>query len=246
VLASGWPRVRAAPAPVIARPPVEAFALTFVKYFALVPPLAGTILTVLVGRSLPVGGAAPLVVLSSLAIVVAAGDSIEIYHQRVIGFAWIGLLIVPAAFVPIVMTILPWTTATDLKVAQPAAAMGRFFADSFERRTGRRLAVVSGDVRTASLIALAAPSRPSVYFDAEPERSPWVTPEDIQQKGAIVVWLTNDTSPAPPADIKTYFPDLVPEVPRAFNRPVQGRLPPLRVGWGMIRPADQAATAATR
>jgi hypothetical protein len=31
------------------------------------------------------------------------------------------------------------------------------------------------------------------------------------------------------------FPDLVPEVPRAFERPVQGMLPLLRIGWAMIR-----------
>jgi hypothetical protein len=119
--------------------------------------------------------------------------------------------------------------------------MGRFFADSFERRTGRPLAVVTGDVGTATLIALAAPSRPSVYFDADPARSPWVTPDDIRNKGAVVVWLTADTTPTPPPEIKARFPDLVPEVPRTFPRPVQGRLPPLRVGWGVIRPGSVAA-----
>jgi hypothetical protein len=122
--------------------------------------------------------------------------------------------------------------------------MGRFFADSFERRTGRRLAIITGDVATAALIALAAPSRPSVYFDADPERSPWVTPDDIRQKGAVVVWLTADTTPTPPPEIKARFPDLVPEVPRTFDRPVQGRLPVLRIGWGVIRPGSVAAAAA--
>ena len=122
----------------------------------------------------------------------------------------------PAIFVPAVLVLLPWTTGIDLKVEQPATAMGRFFAESFERRTGRPLAVVSGDPRTAALIALAAPSRPSVYFDADPERSPWVTPDDIRRKGAMVVWLTADTTPTPPPEIKTYFPDLVPKVPRAL------------------------------
>jgi hypothetical protein len=29
-------------------------------------------------------------------------------------------------------------------------------------------------------------------------------------------------------------------VPRTFPRPVQGRLPPLRVGWGVIRPGSVA------
>jgi hypothetical protein len=28
----------------------------------------------------------------------------------------------------------------------------------------------------------------------------------------------------------------VPEVPRAFERPVQGQLPLLRIGWAVIRP----------
>src|SRR5580692_7333425 len=92
-------------------------------------------------------------------------------------------------------------------------------------------------------ISSAAPSRPSVYFDTDPARSPWVTPDDIRNKGAVVVWLTADTTPTPPADIKARFPDLIPEVPRTFPRPVQGRLPPLRVGWGVIRPGSVAPTA---
>jgi hypothetical protein len=30
-------------------------------------------------------------------------------------------------------------------------------------------------------------------------------------------------------------------VPRNFDRPVQGRMSPLRVGWGVIRPGSVAA-----
>ena len=244
VLASGWPRAAANPAPTIARRPVAADAVTFVKVLALVPALAATIGAVLLAEPLPIGGAAPLVVLSGLAVVMAAGTSIAIFHQRAVGYAWAGLLIVPALFVPAVMVLLPWTVGTELKVEEPAKAMGHFFADSFERRTGRPLAVVTGDPRTAALIALAAPSRPSVYFDSDPARSPWVTPDDIRQKGAVVVWLTADTTPTPPAGIKARFPDLVPEVPRAFDRPVRGRLPTLRIGWGVIRPGSVPSAAA--
>jgi hypothetical protein len=240
VLAAGWPRVRANPAPPLARAPVTPFAVTFVKVFALVPGLLATIFAVVLGRALPIGGAAPLVVLSGLAVAVVAGDSITLYHQRVLGFAWAGFLLVPALFVPLLIVLLPWTADTDLQIAQPANAMGRFFADSFERRTGQPLAIITGDSRTAALIALAAPSRPSVFFDADPAHSPWVTGDDIRRKGAIVVWLAADTTPTPPADIKAYFPDLVAELPHIFQRPVQGRLEPLRVGWGVIRPGSMA------
>jgi hypothetical protein len=240
VMASGWPRTSANPAPTITRTPVGSDAVTFVKVIALVPAIMATIIAVLLGQRTPVGGAAPLVVLSALAVIVVAGDSIEVFHQRVLGYAWAGLLIVPALFVPAVLLLLPWAAA-ELRVEQPAKAMGHFFADSFERRTGRPLAVVTGDPRAAALISLAAPSRPSVYNDADPARSPWVTPDDIRQKGAVVVWLTSDTTPTPPPEIREHFPDLVPEVPRAFDRPIQGRLPTLRVGWGVIRPGSVAS-----
>ncbi|MGB6653671.1 MAG: glycosyltransferase family 39 protein [Xanthobacteraceae bacterium] len=243
VLGGGWPRVSAEPAPPLARKPVDAFALTYVKVFAVLPGLLATSVAVVLGGLLPVGGAAPLVVLSGLALVIAAGDSIALYHQRILGFAWAGLLIVPAIFVPVLIVALPWTAGMDLKVAQPANAMGRFFADSFERRTGQPLAVVTGDPRLAALVALAAPSRPSLFFDADPVRSPGVTADDIRKKGAVVVWLAPDTTPVPPPDIKAYFPDLVAEVPRAFSRPVEGRLPTLWIGWGVIRPGSVAAAA---
>ncbi|HUI15582.1 MAG TPA: glycosyltransferase family 39 protein [Xanthobacteraceae bacterium] len=243
VLGAGWPRVRANPSPPLARAPVDTFALTYVKVFAILPGLLATSGAIVLGRSLPIGGAAPLVVLSGLALIIAAGDSIALYHQRILGFAWAGLLIVPAMFVPILIVALPWAAGMDLKVAQPAAAMGRFFADSFERRTGQPLAIVTGDPRLAALVGLAAPSRPSVFDDANPARSPWVTADDIRNKGAVVVWLAHDTTPAPPPDIKAYFPDLVAEVPRAFSRPVEGRLPTLWIGWGVIRPGSVKAAA---
>ena len=43
--------------------------------------------------------------------------------------------------------------------------------------------------------------------------------------------------------IKARFPDLIAEVPRSFERPVQGRLPLYRVGWAMIRPQAAGAPA---
>ncbi|HXW41179.1 MAG TPA: glycosyltransferase family 39 protein [Xanthobacteraceae bacterium] len=244
VLASGWPRSGASPASAIVRPPVAPSAITFVKVFALLPALLATAVAVVIGQRLPIGGAAPLLVLSGLAVVVAAGDSIALRQQRTLGFAWAGLLVVPALLIPAAIVLLPWISGSDLAIAQPAAAMGRFFADSFERRTGHPLAVVSGDARIAALVALTAPSRPQVYFATDPEHSHWVTAQDISEKGAVVVWSAAPTTPEPPPAIKARFPDLIAEVPETFERPVRGRLPPLRIGWGMIRPASGPAPPA--
>jgi hypothetical protein len=119
--------------------------------------------------------------------------------------------------------------------------MGGYFADTFEKRTGKPLAIVTGDPRLASLVAFAAPSRPSYYDFADPARTPWVTADDIRKKGLIVVWPARDTRGAPPPDIVARFPDLVPDdVPRAFEHPIEGRLPLARVGSGIIRPVAPA------
>jgi len=246
VLAQFWPVISGSHAPVIARAPVARSAATYVKVFALLPALLATTTVVFLNITLPIGAAAPLLVLSGLACIIVVGEQIKLRHQHILGFAWIGLLLVPAILVPAAILALPWTTGTDLSIAQPASAMGHFFADSFERRTGRPLAVVGGDKETAALVAVAAASRPGVYFGDDVAGSRSVTAEDIRKKGAIIVWPASETTPEPPPGIKALFPDLVTEVPQTFARPVRGRLPPLRIGWGMIRPAREAAMLSDR
>jgi len=102
-------------------------------------------------------------------------------------------------------------------------------------------ALVPALLFTIALVALAAPSRPGVYFGDDIAGSRSITADDIRKKGAIVVWPAPETTPEPPPKIRALFPDLVTEVPQTFARPVRGRLPPLRIGWGMVRPAREAA-----
>ena len=54
-----------------------------------------------------------------------------------------------------------------------------------------------------------------------------------------MVWRATDSDGTPPPEIKAQFPDLVPEVPRAFERALHGRAPLLRIGWGVVRPRGE-------
>jgi hypothetical protein len=68
--------------------------------------------------------------------------------------------------------------------------------------------------------------------------------DDVRRKGAILVWPTTDPAGTPPQALRERFPDLVPEVPpSAFDRPMAGRLPRLRIGWALIRPQPGGRTA---
>jgi 4-amino-4-deoxy-L-arabinose transferase-like glycosyltransferase len=224
------------PAAELERAPVDPDARRFVYFFAFAPAVVIGLAALFTGRA--ENFVAPsLVVLSALAVIVAAPDRIRIVHHRLTQYTWAMLLVLPPLFAALAVTILPWTLAVELRVAQPAREMGRFFGESFERRTGRPLAVVTGDTHLAALVALYAPSRPRVYFFATPELSPWVTQHDIDSNGAVVVWPSTSTRALPPAPIQERFPALAPEVPRAFERRFQGRLSLARIGWAVIRPA---------
>jgi hypothetical protein len=239
VLASGWPGHRRRwrdRAPEITRAPVEFLARSYVYFFALAPGLCAVAIAFAAGKLGPLDRVAPLLLLSGLAVIVLAGDQVLLYRERLVSSAWAGLLIVPPALVVLGLSILPWTFAVDQKIAQPANAEGRFFADNFQRRTGKPLTYVTGDIRLAPLLAMVAPSRPHVYFDWAPQRSPWATTADIYKNGGVLVWPATDSVGTPPAVLKLQFPAMVPEVPRAFARSVQGVLPLIRIGWSVIRP----------
>jgi 4-amino-4-deoxy-L-arabinose transferase-like glycosyltransferase len=234
--ASGWPRRRHESAPLIDRNPVEPFARLFVYFFALMPAGAAIAIAFGSGRLGPLDRVAPMVVLSGLAVVVAAGDRVALYREGMVSSTWLGLLLAPPALIALGIGLLPWTFVVDLKVSQPANAEGRFFADNFERRTGKPLAFVTGDAELAPLIALGSPSRPHVYFDWAPQRSPWASPADIRRDGGVLVWPDDDNTGTPPAALKAQFPEMVPEVPRSFARSMQGLLPLVRLGWAVLRP----------
>jgi 4-amino-4-deoxy-L-arabinose transferase-like glycosyltransferase len=237
VTAGGLRVGQRAPAPAFERDPPAPLAKTFVYYFALVPGLVATVLAVVLDIPMPFGKAGPLVVFSGLAVVLAAGDVIHLYRQRIVGVAWLALLAAPLAVTLAAVALGPWMIPVDLETGRPAAAMAEFFTDSFHRRTGRPLRIVAGDIDNAGLVAAYSPDRPSLYLVGAPERTPWVTDKDMREQGAIVIWPSADTAGTPPAAITARFPDLVPEVPRSFERAVQGRLPLLRIGWALIRPA---------
>lgn len=247
VLASNLSRTRGTEAAAITRPPIDPFARSMIYYFALTPLIVVTAFAVITGKS-NLSGVSPLLVMSGLAVIVAAGDVIMLYHQRILSIVWFSLLLVPPALVAVGMLLLPSVFAVDLKMAQPANDIAQYFTDNFERRTGRRLEIVGGDPRLATVIALASSRRPRVMSDNQPGRPQLASKQDAQENGAIIVWRATDSVGTPPPPIRAQFPELVPEVPRAFERAVPGRASLLRIGWGLVRPrvAPPATPATTQ
>ena len=234
-LNSGWFNRNPEDAPIIYRPPVDPLARDFVYFFAIAPALAGSLVSGLFNFDHVAGGTGIALLLSGLAVIVATGDLIQLRRQRILRSVWAAAVVAPALGVIVITLLVPWTSSAEVTTSLPATAIARFFGDSFERRTNQPLRSVAGDAHLASLISLDT-GRPHLLLDAAPERTPWLTMEKFNQTGGVVVWRAADTDGTPPADIARLFPGLVPEVPRVFERLVNGRQPLLRIGWAIVRP----------
>jgi hypothetical protein len=235
VLNSGFVNWKPEDAPVIVRPPVDPLAQNFVYVFALAPALGGSLVAALFGVDHVVGGAAIALLMSGLAVVLLSGELIHLRRLRVLRVAWLAAIVAPALAVIATIVVQPWFESTEVATSLPASAIGRFFGENFQRRTNGPLHAVAGDPQLAALVALG-PSRPHLLLDATPERTPWMTSAKFNELGGVVVWRASDTAGTPPEDIAKRFPGIVPEIPRAFERLVNGRLSSLRVGWSIVRP----------
>jgi hypothetical protein len=167
--------------------------------------------------------------------VVATGDLIHLRRQRILRLVWAAAIVAPALAAFGATVFLPWTGTGEVATSLPATAIAHFFGESFERRTNQRLRAVTGDAQLASLVGLDA-GRPHLLLYDTPERTPWLNLAKFNETGGVVVWRASDTSGTPPPDIAQRFPGLVPEVPHAFEWPVNGRQPLLRIGWAIVRP----------
>ncbi|MGY4291583.1 hypothetical protein ACVWXO_010849 [Bradyrhizobium sp. LM2.7] len=108
-LNSRWFAGKGDEAPIIYRPRVEPLARNFVYFFALAPALGGVVISGLFGLDGVVGGAGAVLLMSGLAMVVAAGDLIAMRRARLLRMVWAAAVAAPAAGVVLASLLLPWT-----------------------------------------------------------------------------------------------------------------------------------------
>jgi hypothetical protein len=96
VLNSGRSGRRPEEAPIIYRPPVDPLARDFVYFFAIAPPLMGSLISGVFDLDRVVGGAGIALLMSGLAVIVAAGDLIQLRRQRMLRSAWAAIIVAPA------------------------------------------------------------------------------------------------------------------------------------------------------
>src|SRR3984885_14052422 len=106
-------------APIIYRPPVDPLARDFVYFFAIAPALAGSLIAGLFDFDRVAGGAGVALLMSGLAVIVAAGDLIALRRQRLLRSVWGAAIIAPALAVLVSSVFLPWTGSGEAATSMP-------------------------------------------------------------------------------------------------------------------------------
>ena len=103
---------------------------------------------------------------------------------------------------------------------------GRKLSAILTREWRERFAVpcpyVIGKRKDSCFMCYYSPDHPAAFFDHDPKLSPWIDPEDIRRKGAVVIWRGDDK----PGYLKQY-PDARSMAPIILERQVPAWIRPL-------------------
>jgi len=193
--------------------------------------------------------------LFAVIFVVPRADAVAL---RRFGRAWAGVFVATGAAYAAINSVasFPYSQATPVAVqkALPKHMMGRFQKEAdfpsseiaaivtqrWHELVGTPLAYVVGLKWIAGNVSFFSADHPLVLRDGDPARSPWIDMTALAEHGAVVLWdpsANNDDDPA--GSLQRAFPGMEMQTPLLVPWHTPANLRPLRILWGIVRPAGQ-------
>ncbi len=153
--------------------------------------------------------------------------------ERRFAVAWLAILVI----VPVVFAVQQTIGGRFLRKPMRGQFPGRELAGLVEQRWhtvvgGAPLAIVAGDTWIAGNVAFYGAEHPSVFIDADPARSPWIEPEMLARRGAVLIWQEPGGEPEWLSRLPAALPQPPIELP--YVRPMGH--PPARFDWAILKP----------
>lgn len=165
-----------------------------------------------------------MVVLSGLLIVALMSDKFSPARLKRIAIGAGVLIVVVSGLYFAHMRYGVAFTGKPLRGNWPQAEISGLLQDYWRRETNAApLRVVAGDIWTAGLIGLHDRSPPSVLINGDYEAAPWITPEEVERYGALVVW-----SGSQPDALREFIAEMEPRSARIYARCRENPLPCIR------------------
>lgn len=176
----------------------------FVAAMALGPLLLTTLFSAIVDMDLRDMWGMPMFTMSGLFIVMALGRDWSAALVNRAFYTAVGVVAVVAvgyaASVPIRLH-----DGDRPRVGWPMAEIARLSDNAWTQNTTAPLEIVSGPMWIAGLVSAGTPDHPHVVYGGSLKLSPWITPQEMDEKGVLYVWQGAKTPSFVPsgADITT-------------------------------------------
>ena len=239
ILARGWRRPAAAETiPVSVSD--SAFERRYVLALALGPLLTALLVSALFGIKFRAMWGAPMFAFSGLLAVVWLGGFVRRRRLGPTAALWLALFAAGLVFVGVAKLAGPHWKGEPSRHLYPGRASAAFFTQAWREQTGTPLTIVVGDGWTGGNLGFYSADRPSLFIEADSRRGFWITDEALRRHGALLIWPAKRYGPEPPPAFTRPFSEMAAKIEvqpvKTFAWQSAAALPPLRLGWAIVRP----------
>jgi 4-amino-4-deoxy-L-arabinose transferase-like glycosyltransferase len=122
----------------------------------------------------------------------------------------------------------------------PGREIAATITQRWHQTVGTPLAYLVGKKWIAGNVSFFSADHPLVLRDGDPKRSPWIDMAALAEHGAVLLWDPSRSSDDDPGgSLERAFPMVEMQPPLLVRWHSPAKLPPLRILWGIVRPADQ-------
>lgn len=142
-------------------------------------------------------------------------------------------------------TVIPPLRGEFSRIHFPGQVVSQEVQKRWAEHETSELSIVGGDMFVAGCTSVYAEEKLDVYAELKSITSPWVSDEEINKRGAMIVWNIDETGKAPPSGWLRRFPNST--VLEPFQCHAGGTAQGLNANVGMILVSpDPQAAAKTR
>lgn len=176
----------------------------------------------------------PLWLFFGVWIVLFAPRALDMMRLRRVIAGWAGVFAALVFAFVVNYTVLPSIDHRYRAAFFPGEKLATELTQRFRAATGAPLSYVIGSMWDGGNVAHYSPDQPEVLIDGLPHRSPWIDLDNLQTKGALLVWTVGDPHHMPPQ-----FAAIAPsaKVGESFTLPARrGKPGEVHVGWAILAP----------